>query len=469
MLNRLLGVLCCCVLLAGLILGLGRAQPYPLQTAAGLSGERWYRLLLDDDQVGYLHTEGLRDPEGRWRFTSDLRFVLTEGHAVRIREMLLFAGAAPFPLLRAEQWNERPDLSATTLIRRGENGYESLRASGTQQLALESQAWTAETWDYDLADYLGVESWLLASAPATGARTSTRTLDFDRTRVTQRQFRVLEHNETGYLVASSAPYEMTSIQLDAHLAPQTMRISGLFQLERSSRARALAPRTALQAASYYVPVDRPLQDHTRIDRLVLKVVGSTPATALWPKLVSADGLNLELDATTPAPGADQDVGALRQATVEHPADDPRMRRLAREAVADLTEPGAQLAALTAYVHGYLNYSEVSVQRHVLALLDDPTGDCTEYADLLTTLARSLGLPARTVFGIAYQAGDPPAFRFHAWNEVLVNGDWVAADPTWNQVRVDATHIPLPDSADRALQLLTGGADLAFEVRDVGYF
>jgi transglutaminase-like putative cysteine protease len=79
------------------------------------------------------------------------------------------------------------------------------------------------------------------------------------------------------------------------------------------------------------------------------------------------------------------------------------------------------------------------------------------------------MPARTVFGLAYEDGATPAFRFHAWNEVEVDGRWQAVDPTWNQLRPDATHIPLPAEAGRALELLTGGTSLSFRIREVDYF
>jgi hypothetical protein len=35
--------------------------------------------------------------------------------------------------------------------------------------------------------------------------------------------------------------------------------------------------------------------------------------------------------------------------------------------------------------------------------------------------------------------------------------------------VDATHIPMPEDSARALELLTGGLEVAFVVRDVQYF
>jgi hypothetical protein len=121
------------------------------------------------------------------------------------------------------------------------------------------------------------------------------------------------------------------------------------------------------------------------------------------------------------------------------------------------------------VHEFLSYRPGKPPQSILTLLDDRVGDCTEYAVLLTTLARSIGLPARTVFGLAYADGQEPAFAYHAWNEIHVAGEWLAFDPTWGQDRVDATHIPLPNDETAAMMLLTGAVDLKFKVTDVGFF
>jgi len=80
----------------------------------------------------------------------------------------------------------------------------------------------------------------------------------------------------------------------------------------------------------------------------------------------------------------------------------------------------------------------------------------------------LGIPARTVFGMAYADEGQPAFAFHAWNEVSVDGEWRAVDPTWNQVRVDATHIPLSGNG-ATLQLITSNTDIHFTIEEVEYF
>jgi tetratricopeptide (TPR) repeat protein len=63
-------------------------------------------------------------------------------------------------------------------------------------------------------------------------------------------------------------------------------------------------------------------------------------------------------------------------------------------------------------------------------------DCLEFSQLYVAMARSLGLPARMVSGLAYAGA---AFGGHAWVEVYV-GEWIELDPTWGTNFVDATHI-----------------------------
>lgn len=449
-------------LLAALAWWLGDHTEPALESAAALRGERWYRLLLDERHVGYLHTRTDRDRLGRWWFTSDLRFALTRGNPVRIEEQLVFSGDPPYRLLVANQVNHRSGQREAVRIDRAGDAYR-LETPGDGE-----QVRTVDI-DFSLTDYLGFESWLREHAPMAGATVSSAALDFTRRRVVPRQFRVVGRNATGYELENAAPFDATRIQLDERLRPVAMTLSGLFELELTDRRQALAPRTALQAASYFVPADRRLARHTEIGALTLEVRGAD-AAALWPDLAGDGGL-LELKAgllsgsTGERRGSDGDLAE----TADHPVADPRILSLARRATDGAADDPARLAALTAFVNGYLRYEETPVRRHVLRLLDEPVGDCTEFADLLTTLARSLGMPARTVFGLAYEDGSPPAFRFHAWNEVEVDGRWRSVDPTWNQLRPDATHIPLPVDAGRALELLTGGSSLNFRIRDVAYF
>ncbi|GAA4020459.1 hypothetical protein GCM10022408_38150 [Hymenobacter fastidiosus] len=71
--------------------------------------------------------------------------------------------------------------------------------------------------------------------------------------------------------------------------------------------------------------------------------------------------------------------------------------------------------------------------------------CQGYADLFTTLARLMQVPAHTVSGYARtSAADAlPSEPNHAWNVYLANGKWHLADPTWaaGAVGADFRFIP----------------------------
>jgi transglutaminase-like putative cysteine protease len=436
-----------------------------LSSAAHLTGERWFRVMLEDRQIGYLHTRGERDRLGRFSFSSELRYVLLPGQPVAIHQQLKFDHVPPYPLLHAEQRHTRAGApTETARIRLADTGYVRQRDAAD---AAAGGPWQPLAWSFTLGEYLAFEAWLRATERAPGTTVTLASLDFASDTLLPRRYRVVEHNPTGYRIENPAPREATLIQLDHQLRPVHLSLAGLFELERVDRAAALAPRTALLRDSYHVPVDRPIPAHTDVRRLRLEVEGSARAVELWPELADRTGSVLELEAGTAAGGmpTNRDL----ESTPDHPAGHPRIRALAEIAVAGAHGAEAQAHALTQFVHSYLAYVGDGPFRPVLQLLDDPAGDCTEFADLLTTLARSAGIPARTVFGLAYASGDRPAFRFHAWNELHVDGRWQAFDPTWNQTRVDATHIPLPAGTGASLRLLTGTGDLKFVVRDAEYW
>ena len=435
-----------------------------VQRANALLGERWYQLSLAGEHLGYWVTRTDRNRYGQWVFESEQRSALNPEDPVTIATRRVFSAIAPFKLLEAEYSQRRRRWQESTRIEQTTDGYLGHRL---QASARRKSTPVELNWEYSLRDYLDFEVWLHEAQPALGSQRAITTLDFSRLDVVSRQLLVKDYNAVGYRIENPAPQAATSIQLDHDLAPQSVRLAGLFDLTLSDRAKALAPRSALHAASYYVPIDQPLRDHTRISRLDLSVVSDLPADDLWHNARHTDGeWILTLNAN---PLSQRTFAESSGSSLGYPVDDERIVQLAASAIGDLRDPGAQLEALVGYVHDYLSYQPGSQTRSVLSLLDNPVGDCTEFAELLTTLARNIGLSSRTVFGLAYADREDPAFVFHAWNEVKVNGRWQSVDPTWNQMRVDATHIPLPVSEAVALKMLTGSIDLAFELRDIAYF
>jgi hypothetical protein len=77
-----------------------------------------------------------------------------------------------------------------------------------------------------------------------------------------------------------------------------------------------------------------------------------------------------------------------------------------------------------------------------AVLQRGTAVCAGYADLFVSLARASGLDAVAISGWAKGYGTQPGSRFggpknHAWNAVMVDGEWRLIDCTWGSGSVDA--------------------------------
>jgi hypothetical protein len=120
--------------------------------------------------------------------------------------------------------------------------------------------------------------------------------------------------------------------------------------------------------------------------------------------------------------------------------DPRIAAQARQVIGRERSPSRVAELLTHWVQRSLQRASPasgSVPSAAKVLLTR-RGDCNEATTLFVALARSTGLPARTVAGLLYLDG---RFYYHAWAEVYLS-DWVAVDPTFGQLPADAAHLPM---------------------------
>ena len=457
----LLGLLA--LVLAGLYASwLDTAQPAEIRSAVRLAGERWYRLLMEDRHIGYVHTRSWRDGGGGWRFETLTQFSLNGEAPVSISDRLHFHNAPPYALAAAEHWTRRSGAEPSgVIVTANGDGLSAAFVRGAR-----TDAHPAD-WDYGLSDYLGLETWLAQQRPQPGERFTARMPDFDRGEPVNRTFRILEKTITGYLIESPAPLRATTIQLDRRLAPVELSMAGIFVVARASRADALAARTPLHLTDFRIPLDRRLEEPAKIEHLRLTGGTGLDLRRIWPQARRRGGEWLIELTPNPISRHDDPAGALAE-TLSYPISHPQITDLARQAVGDSTDAPTRLARLVTFVHDYIAYRPQGPQRTVLETIAERSGDCTEYASLLTTLARSAGLPARTVMGLAYSERSGATLAFHAWNEVAVNGTWQAVDPTWNQLRADATHIPMPDNQAALLHSMQGRNPLAFRIDEVGY-
>ena len=63
-----------------------------------------------------------------------------------------------------------------------------------------------------------------------------------------------------------------------------------------------------------------------------------------------------------------------------------------------------------------------------SVLADKSGICYDFAAVTASMLREAGIPAKLVMG--YRSDSD---LYHAWNEVLIDGEWVVVDTTWDNV------------------------------------
>ncbi|MEM6707999.1 MAG: transglutaminase-like domain-containing protein [Pseudomonadota bacterium] len=451
LLRTALAFLLTCAVAAVLVWRLGTSDTTAAAaTASTLQGEYWYRLSLTDQPIGFYQSINSRDWRGDYSFATRLRFALGSSRPVTISDRYRFAGAT-LALRDAYHRADRDGSMFTVELVQDQ-------APGRWQARIDRNGdQTNTTLDeaVSLADYLAVERWLNDENTTAGARVRSVSLNLATLKIERDSYELVQRDSRRAVLRHPSLVEETEIELDASLVPVRFRLAGVFDLERVERRIALAPVTPLAVASFRAPLDQPLERHRYLSRLKLELASSDDRGL--PEQVTLTSAPL-------LPPRDEDYLA---ASLDYPSDHPRLQTLLGSL--RLPDEGeAKLRRLVAFVHGFLDYEERPDYRGVLTLLDDRRGDCTEFADLLTALARAAGLPARTIVGMAYTEIQGPAFAFHAWNQVLVDGRWRAVDPTWNQLRLDATHWPLPEGDPTTLSLLTGATELSLKVLATEY-
>ena len=120
--------------------------------------------------------------------------------------------------------------------------------------------------------------------------------------------------------------------------------------------------------------------------------------------------------------------------------DPRIVAQARQIIGRERAPARVAELLTRWVHQAVQRTTADAGSvpSAVKVLANRRGDCNEATTLFVALARSTGLPARTVAGLLYLEG---RFYYHAWAEVYLN-DWITVDPTFGQFPADAAHVPM---------------------------
>lgn len=118
--------------------------------------------------------------------------------------------------------------------------------------------------------------------------------------------------------------------------------------------------------------------------------------------------------------------------------DPSIRRTAEKIVAGADSSEERIARIVRWMDANVEKAPIDVFS-ALDVLEKRKAECQGHAYLYTALARASGIPTRIVNGLAYSE-QLNGFLYHSWAESLVDGSWIAVDPTFSQTSADATHI-----------------------------
>ena len=426
------------------------------EIANRLAGERWYAMTLRHRPIGHYRAHTARTDEGHYAFRTELAFRLDGGSETRMTDALLFGGRPPHQLRRAEHALYTGEALQTQVVI-ADRAATVVRGGDRRRVDADVRL--------RMGDYLAIERWLAEDEPAVGDVHLARSIDFDRLAVATDRWRVLARDADGIEVGKESEPDSTYVRMDKALVPQRMHIGPLFTLrsvadERVARLWESRPRLFDDAED--IPVDRRIERPEALTRLAVAIQPAGDSTPSWMDALPA---TLTADRHAQRTADPADLARLAEATVRYPADDAPLVELAERAVAGLAGGRERATALTGFVHDYLQYRDIDHPRSVLETMRSRVGDCTEFADFYTTLARAVGLRARTVVGIAYRAS-PGTFGLHAWNEVAVDGAWHSVDPTWGQDPADLTHLRLPEAS--ALTFIAERENLRLEVVEAVY-
>jgi tetratricopeptide (TPR) repeat protein len=225
------------------------------------------------------------------------------------------------------------------------------------------------------------------------------------------------------LSSLSKEYRLSYAQLEARGVP----------IQNQERLSSLKLRIRARANG---EIDRIKEDVSSKYQLVQKISESELELRVLPRH-SEPKISLALPIKGP------EFASYLQPGNEIRSDDKSVKEKAHGIVGEERDAWEVARKLADWTYKNIKWKRVdyATAAQTLATLE---ADCLEFSQLYVAMARSLGLPARIVSGLAYSGA---SFGGHAWVEVYV-GDWIEVDPTWGTDFVDATHIR--NSANGAL-------------------
>jgi len=427
----------------------------PMTEADIPTGEDWFGVYMNGRKKGYARMIVSKDEE-HYTVKMNMKVTMTamgQTVTIKVTDEAHFGLEAPYVYVggHLRMGGGGRDQFTVARIKDGEVVASVTTAGQTRTLKSPQP-------DFTLADGIAQNLWLMQPRAA-GDKFTARAFDLMTLQPSTQTITIKSVEET---VARGVPVRHYQLDLvSSVMGPVgTMRVTekgemlvftfgGMFEMRREPKdiAKKIEEGGDIFVDSF-VKLDKPLGDPKKVTELVVVVTGegrdmvrSGPGqdAVSHPELgrvvVSiGDRFGAAVKATP------EEIADNLRETVEFPTRDERIAALAKMAVADAGTDREKVDLLVHFVAQYVNDTLRPEPVSVLEVLESKHGDCAEHSILFATMARNLGIPTRVVTGLVYVGDAVQALGGHAWNEVVIDGHWVPVDSTWDETKLNATHI-----------------------------
>lgn len=398
-----------------------------------------YVMDFEGTPIGTLITTGRIIDEKQFEFIQEFSFTSMRNTTLRAKQVLRFSLDSPHLLEDAsfQKFSSKDNAAYETVrLERGEFG---LTVQG-KEIPFKNLP-----TDYSLQDFLGLERWLSREDLTTGTRLSLVTINFEQRESTSVIWTVKQVSSKAVLIRSEQGIDSEFDR--AHPIPQlktSRHPSGLTLRHVDNLPEWNSPSVAeLSRRATSVPLVGSLPRPKDLSLLELTISFAHGEPGPWSELLTAaDTLLIDHSLNRSTSGAKY---FLHGNSIENIATSDDIRDLTKSLTDGLASDEEKLAAIVKFTHDYVRYAKSDAPQSVAHTLRTKSGDCSDIAELFRVLATAAGLQSRTVYGLAYD-GATNSFGIHAWNQVRLEDNQLrSVDPTWNQLRADATHIEFPEA------------------------
>jgi len=435
-------------------------------------GTDWYGIYIQKDKVGYLKSTCGREksPDGiiyKIQLSGTVQIPSqTDADGIKLHSVATFMSQPPFSMIYfSDRMMHKEDISETKIVRTLK-GYEArITQGGDMRIRIMG------AFEYSLKDYTTVQEWITRD-PRKGAQITYPYLNTKTLKLEEKTACVTGIHKAIVSGVETILYDVITMDLHGFEVQEKFGadgkafrtvIGGVF--EYRLEPKSLATHTDVPVDFFVkntVAIDRPLGHPARVALLKLSFDSTSGAF-----LDNAPGQSVVRDPTDGSvivivnPGkvplvspTTEEIKKNLAANIDIPANHPTIIRLAHNAVGDAGADSEKLSRLVKFVYRYIEDDYTANPLTVMDIVKKRRGDCSEHAQLFTTMARALGIPCRTVGGLVYLGDEFQEFGLHAWNEAVIGGVWVPIDPTWGKTLVDATHIRFSVDISKEWQVMT---------------